>query len=645
MIIQHNSMSMVTSNKLKSNTKKQANIMEKLSSGLRINRASDDAAGLSISEKMKGQIRGLSRAAQNIQDGSSYVQVADGALTEVGNMLQRMRELTIQAANDTYVNKSDRESINIEFQELKEEIDNIFENTEFNSIKIWDTNIENKVQIGTEQKQAVKMNSSYESYKITDINKGATCYSEYKMNVISTNPLDNENYGITVNWTGYNGNDYTTSIISWDKLSTSNVNFNISDYLDVINNPELEDISLGISYTVTETATVDDIAKALNGVSISAHPNTTESISNSSSNSDISLSLSTNYLAELASGRLMDVYDTNFIEPNLLGPKSNVIIPDYSANPIDSSGWTLSFNMQNIGTVTASCNDLHYYSNDASDNVEGKWWRYSTNETNKYKVTIPYSPSIDGTGLNSVLSCLSRDDGYSITKDANANGNIILKFNLTSDSPFEYGGNSSNNVGSMTVIIKVGDDDTEEDLLNKIKASFNENSEVDVFAGSKSDGSPYNSYVSSGYASAKTSIIDIPIYKAVHDVAIQAGANSCEQIHIVYDSLRTSDLGITDTNVITRENTSKAIGDIDNALVVVTNQRTLFGSYENRLQHSYSNNMNAAEKLQSSESKLRDLDISDSVVQLSKYNILEQTNLILTSQANISKQRVLELLK
>ncbi len=644
MIIQHNLMSMFTSNKLKTNTKRQANVMEKLSSGLRINRASDDAAGLSISEKMKGQIRGLSRGAQNIQDGTSYVQVADGALDEVGNILQRMRELTIQAANDTYV-KGDRESINIEFQELKKEIDNIFENTEFNNIKIWDTNTDNKVQIGTEQKQAVTMNSSYQSYKITDTNKGAACYSGYKINVIGTNPLDNGNYGITVDWTGYNGTNYSTSVISWDKLSTSNINFNISDYLDVTNNPELEGVSLGISYTVTETATIDDIAKALNGVVISAHPNTTESISNSSSSNDISLSLSTNYLAELASGRLMDVYDTNFIEPNFISPTSNVITPDYNASPIDSSGWTLSFNMQNIGTVTANCSNLYYYSNDTSDDVEGKWWKYSTNETNKYKVHISHSPSIDGTGLNSVLSCLSREDGYSITKDANANGNIVLNFNLTSDSPFEYGGNSSNNVGSMTVTISVGDDDTEADLLNKIKASFNENSEVDIFAGSKNDGSPYNSYVYSNYANAKTSIIDIPIYKAVHDVAIQAGANSYQQIHIVYDSLRTLNLGIADTNVITGENTSKAIGDIDNALVVVTNQRTLFGSYENRLQHAYSNNMNAAEKLQNSESKLRDLDISDAIVQLSKYNILEQTSLILSSQANISKQRVLELLK
>jgi flagellin len=109
--------------------------MEKLGSGYRINRASDDAAGLVISEKMRGQIRGLNQADQNIQNGISLLQTADGALNEVHSILQRMGELSVQAATDTYTDK-DRESINEEFMSMRKEINRISRQTEFNTKRI-----------------------------------------------------------------------------------------------------------------------------------------------------------------------------------------------------------------------------------------------------------------------------------------------------------------------------------------------------------------------------------------------------------------------------------------------------------------------------------------------------------------------------
>jgi flagellin len=110
---------------------------EKLSSGYRINRAGDDAAGLSISEKMRGQIRGLDRASTNAQDGVSLIQTAEGAMNEVHSILQRMRELAVQGANDTNVSQ-DRVAINKELSSLKEEIGRIGESTEFNKMKLLD---------------------------------------------------------------------------------------------------------------------------------------------------------------------------------------------------------------------------------------------------------------------------------------------------------------------------------------------------------------------------------------------------------------------------------------------------------------------------------------------------------------------------
>ncbi len=116
-------------------TTQQGKAMEKLSSGLRINRAGDDAAGLAISEKMRAQIRGLNQASRNAQDGISMIQTAEGALSETQAISQRMRELAIQSANGTYTDE-DRKLINQEFGQLKKEIDRIASDTEFNGSKV-----------------------------------------------------------------------------------------------------------------------------------------------------------------------------------------------------------------------------------------------------------------------------------------------------------------------------------------------------------------------------------------------------------------------------------------------------------------------------------------------------------------------------
>ncbi|MFD0673632.1 flagellin [Cohnella sp. GCM10027633] len=112
--------------------------MEKLSSGLRINRAGDDAAGLAVSEKMRGQIRGLEQAQRNVQDGISFVQTAEGAMNEISSMLGRMKELQVQRANGTYTT-SQKANIDVELNALSSQIDSIMDNTTFNGINITST--------------------------------------------------------------------------------------------------------------------------------------------------------------------------------------------------------------------------------------------------------------------------------------------------------------------------------------------------------------------------------------------------------------------------------------------------------------------------------------------------------------------------
>ena len=134
MVVQHNMQAMNANRMLNITTGQQAKSTEKLSSGYRINRAADDAAGLTISEKMRKQIRGLDQASTNAQDGVSAVQTAEGALTEVHSMLQRMNELAVQAANGTNSKESDRQAIQDEIDQLTTEIDRVAETTKFNEI-------------------------------------------------------------------------------------------------------------------------------------------------------------------------------------------------------------------------------------------------------------------------------------------------------------------------------------------------------------------------------------------------------------------------------------------------------------------------------------------------------------------------------
>lgn len=152
MIINHNMNALNAHRNMNVNNTNAGKSMEKLSSGLRINRAGDDAAGLAISEKMRGQIRGLTQSSRNASDGISMIQTAEGALNETTNILQRMRELAVQASNDTNTS-SDREEIQKEIDALTEEVDRIANNTEFNTQKLLNGNKTGKA--GEEVKAAV----------------------------------------------------------------------------------------------------------------------------------------------------------------------------------------------------------------------------------------------------------------------------------------------------------------------------------------------------------------------------------------------------------------------------------------------------------------------------------------------------------
>lgn len=157
MIVQHNMTALNANRQLGITNTNIARSTEKLSSGYRINRASDDAAGLSISEKMRGQIRGLKQASTNAQDGQSLIQTAEGAMNEIHSVLQRMRELTVQAKNDTYL-QEDRTKIQDEVKQLQSEIDRIATQTQFNKMNLLTGSYSAKqFQVGANDKQIINL--------------------------------------------------------------------------------------------------------------------------------------------------------------------------------------------------------------------------------------------------------------------------------------------------------------------------------------------------------------------------------------------------------------------------------------------------------------------------------------------------------
>ena len=229
MIINHNISALNTYRQLTINNNAAAKSLEKLSSGLRINRAGDDAAGLAISEKMRGQIRGLQMAQKNAQDGISLIQTAEGALHETQAILQRMRELAVQAASDTNENKVDRPAIQDEINMLIEELDGITARTEFNTQKLLDGSFEGVFQIGANENQNIKVSIDKMDAAALGLTKTVVAQTDVTVTglkdgsykVVGKNLLDaRENIVGTVSTTSKNAITLADgSTITFDKVS------------------------------------------------------------------------------------------------------------------------------------------------------------------------------------------------------------------------------------------------------------------------------------------------------------------------------------------------------------------------------------------------------------------------------------------
>ncbi len=195
---------------------KMGKVLEKLSSGFRINRAADDAAGLGISEKMRAQIRGNGQAVRNAQDGISMLQTAEGALDEVHGILQRMRELTVQAANGTYAeNGAERTSIGQEVQQLKNEIDRIATSTKFNGQNLLTGTLSGSLDAASEFEVGVQLNTTGGAAAVTNVNVSSAKAQLYTFS----------GAGTTLTLTGADGSAQSITVSAIAANSTGSLNF------------------------------------------------------------------------------------------------------------------------------------------------------------------------------------------------------------------------------------------------------------------------------------------------------------------------------------------------------------------------------------------------------------------------------------
>ncbi len=640
-------------------TDQRAKSTEKLSSGYRINRAADDAAGLAISEKMRRQIRGLAQSADNIMEGVGFVQVADGALNEIHDMLGRISEISVKAANETLTDV-DRGYLDSEVQQIKTECDRIFQETSFNERLIWKAN--EVMQIGVQQEPAVSQSGGGTGFDITLAN-----YDKIPANGFTVSA--DAGTGVTISWTDYNNNVHTTEAVSFDTLKANNYSFQLADHFgpktganadlyDTAGNPVFNHT---ISFMPNTEATDEEIANAIDGVNISTGASVSMTPSWEGADTSGKLNFSgcwLDYPAAYASrhndssGYGFDSADDTFLEPSLTanGGQSNLTTKPSAATvdaaKTDNTGWAFSFNMKGIGPVTGTCTSISYYSDDGDPEDEGRWWQWNydySNPSNKWKSQIGRSESGTMAGLMNTLTgnngLLSKNPTSGESGMNDGTGNVTMYFELTSQNDFSYAGNTSNRVGGFYLSFTVGQTDTQQSVLDRINTALNNTTILDFYKESAS--SDYASF-SSLYPNANT--IDTPVYGGVCHIPIQAGPEKDTVIDIDYEELSLFRLGIASTNVRTVQGANKAIDDVKKAGEIVSEQRAQFGAYQNRLEHAYATNKNTEENTQAAESKIRDTDMATEMVTKSKQDILAQVGESMITQANQNKQGLLNVI-
>jgi flagellin len=635
MLIAHNLISIGISNQLKKVNNIKSKSMEKLSSGLRINRAGDDAAGLSISEKMKSQIRGLSQAERNVQDGISLIQTAEGGLNSILASLQRMRKLAVQASNDTLTD-GDREKIQNEVAQIKDEIEGVAESTTFNELKLLDgtyCGIDNI--ISTAKSSAVTGNKYISSsgliieagendsleFLIGGLTKNITLeagnYSSSGLLYEINNKLNLKNIDVTASYSnGTYGNLMFISNISGEASSIESISGNAATSM-----------LLQKQYGNTTAFAVTGWTDIYPDVTITAGNNDTLNFDIDGINHSITIAPGT-YSTLTAGGEsdLVKVLNDAFTDAGLnirtyiVGVEGNETDPKRVIDfEIYESEGTHTFG--NVGGNARSIlmDKIEYpawKSIDSSGTVSGNCTGFPASITGN--VNLSSGLTITG-GVNDILSL--KVDG--VWKSITLNDGVYTSASLLAEINDQLTASEVNITASYSG--------------NNLRLIHNENGTehtIDDVGGNSVSSLLIN--VEPG----KDAIIE-----QGKDISLQVGANAFNNFSIKISDARISAMGIGDINVLTRIGAQSAMDKIDYAINKVSSERSKIGAYQNSLEHISNNISSYYQDLTSSESKIEDTDMAKEVMEMSKNSILEQMAESLLAQSNQMPSRVLDLLK
>ncbi|MCI7790922.1 MAG: flagellar hook protein [Lachnospiraceae bacterium] len=591
MIVQHNLQAMNSNRMLGITQKTVAGSTEKLSSGYRINRAADDAAGLSISEKMRKQIRGLSQASANAEDGISSVQTAEGALQEVTDMLQRMNELAVQAANGTN-STTDRQYIQDEIDQLVTEVDRVSETTKFNETYL------------------LKGDTAKASSKAYTINYAVT----YTLNTGS-------NYGI-YNGTGGGGGQANNNGVEHKVNYVGKDNLYIADVDSVSRSNKACPVSADVIRTGGDvTKYLTDCNEGLNGSVKGAFKNSDYAIFKNSDATLLTVNDTGTNNAELkfADGKLTATDASTKGDAFIFDTVTNTVIKVASGNDlsdymdVDTSGATWKINMKDRYRMLDEVKiDKHLNGGDCTNDSHGTSVGTGTSLGTG---TTPTARVDDIVVATDFKLDVSRKQLYD--SDGNEVSGVALRKYFDENGNYKGGLYTS---AQATQEVLNDDDANATTKLLKISTYITKNT-AEVTADLS-----FRLHV--GADSARTNKIETKIQSMS---AASLGVNK----------LKSTAIGIVDE---TGNNATDAIDVIAEALQKVSTQRSSLGAVQNRLEHTIRNLDNVVENTQSAESAIRDTDMATEMVKYSNANVLSQAGQSMLAQANQSNQGVLSIL-
>ncbi|UHA61571.1 flagellar protein [Metabacillus litoralis] len=603
MRINHNIQALNAYKNLSQTMGQTSKTLEKLSSGLRINRAADDAAGLAISEKMRSQIRGLETAERNSLDAISLIQTAEGALNETHSILQRMRELSVQAANGT-LEDSDREAIQMEINQLTYEIDRIADTTQFNTKKLLSGSAEGRAfaEVNTSEvaytgngtwsgvvtaeptepaKVEIKFDRSLGELTAADLEGKFFRINDktYELDMDGTNTVTTGHVAVNISgWIDSAGNDadIITNIKNlMDKLEGA-INLNDNQSFNIVNNQPTD---------------VDPaIEGAINAGTLSfstTNPMSPKDVENLGVNNEVASDLIT--LGVTINDPLTNT-PTNKLVANSESAQSKPIAITFSEVPktgdaLKIDGLTIEFNSPEKAYGVAEAGK-------AIIDVTGKDLETVLNEINdviKLAINDPANPVPALAPVHSV-----------------SNNSLVLGTIKTDD------GNTSGVTNGLDIALIDGD----------FEADKGKNLEVALQIGANASES-------------------LTLSLGVMDAATLGIARNGD-----FSTLSTAGVNaVLGVNVSTANAAQQAITAFDKAISLVSAERSKLGAFQNRLEHTVTNLQTANENLTSAESRIRDTDMAKSMTEYTKNNILNQAGQAMLAQANQLPQGILQLLK